>query len=225
MERLIHSVRFSRANRNAPDDAKLVPLCQPSLPFSSQTHSGEFSMNRPPTQVSAAGWKRQNHKGPGFFVAVKQKRQLCPGLRRTSRTSQALPLKSPRWDRNINRFPFHPRPKDAQYPKEHCSPSTTCNAVKLGFRTASPVNYYSCHGTLLHFGPQSHLLWVIATSFKICTTGASTQTHVQCFGGTRTYTYSSPARYFRRGPRISRPFERHPFSRQVHLIGELLHTP
>jgi hypothetical protein len=69
------------------------------------------------------------------------------------------------------------------------------------------------------------LIWVFATTTKICTRGRSTQDHSQGFvtdlyAGLLAMAWCLP---WRQG--IGSTLKRHPFSGLVHSAGELLHTP
>ncbi len=68
------------------------------------------------------------------------------------------------------------------------------------------------------------LIWIFATSTKICTRGRSTQVHTKGFVTTPTPAYSF-AHNQRKRQSIGNTLERHPFSGLVHSAGELLHTP
>ena len=69
------------------------------------------------------------------------------------------------------------------------------------------------------------LIWIFATTTKICTRGRFTQAHAKGFTTTPTPSYSSELRYLLWRLSIGTTLERHPFSGLVDSAGVLLHTP
>jgi len=75
------------------------------------------------------------------------------------------------------------------------------------------------------------LVWIFATTTKICTRGGSTRAHAQGFDAhrgdlpTRRRIVRTLLHVLRRRSGIGPTLERHPFSGLVDSAGELLHTP
>ena len=69
------------------------------------------------------------------------------------------------------------------------------------------------------------LIWIIATTTKICTRRRSTQAHARGFATTLTPSYSLQPQSCYNGRVSVVTLQRHPFSGLVHSAGELLHTP
>ena len=68
------------------------------------------------------------------------------------------------------------------------------------------------------------LIWIFATTTKICTRGRFTQAHAKGFTTTPTLPYSSELRCLLWRLSIGTTIERYPFSGLVDLAGVLLHT-
>ena len=68
------------------------------------------------------------------------------------------------------------------------------------------------------------LIWIFATTTKICTRVRCTQIHTTSFETNPSPSYSSLVNLQWRHS-ISHTLKRHPFSGLVHSAGELLHTP
>ena len=69
------------------------------------------------------------------------------------------------------------------------------------------------------------VIWIFATTTKICTRGRFTQAHTKRFTTTLRHSYSSELCYLLWQLSIGTTFESHPFSGQVDSPGVLLHTP
>ena len=69
------------------------------------------------------------------------------------------------------------------------------------------------------------LIWIFATTTKICTRDRFTQAHAKGFTTTPTPPYSSELRYLIWRLSIDTTLESHLFSGLVDLAGALLHTP
>ena len=153
---------------------------------------------------------------PGSADAVKKKRELFPGLRHVSEFV-CVTTQYPRPGSGIlTRFPFDMRahPKKPRFQTEF--------SYLLGSTNPCPI--------AVHMEPFSTsvfkvLIWIFATTTKICTRGRFTPAHATGFYTTSTPSYSLQLQHLPWWSSIGDSLQRHPFSGLVHSAGELLHTP
>ena len=151
---------------------------------------------------------------------VNKKRELFPGLLPTYPSSVALLqiwTKSPEYPRScsgiLTQFPFNKWPMIGHFEKEF--------AYLLGSTNPCP--------TAVHIDPFSTsvfkvLIWIFATTTKICTRSHFTQAHARDFTTTPTPPYSSELRYLLWRLSIDTTLESHLFSELADSAGVLLHT-
>ena len=141
----------------------------------------------------------------------------CRRLRVQLRYRKSGP-KGPEYPRSgsgiLTRFPFDKRPMIGHFETEF--------PYLLGSTNPCP--------TAVHMEPFSTsvfkvLIWIFATTTKICTRGRFTQAHAKGFTTTPTPSYSSELRYLLWRLSIGTRLERLPFSGLVDSAGVLLHTP
>ena len=121
----------------------------------------------------------------------------------------------------LNRFPFDRRaePKNSHFETDF--------SYLLGSTHPRPI---AVHGEPFSTSVFKVLVWIFATTTKICTRGGSIQAHAQDFcahrGGPPTRRrVASGLHVLRRRSGIGPTLQRHPFSGLVDSAGELLHTP
>jgi hypothetical protein len=103
-------------------------------------------------------------------------------------------------------------------------PNITCRstiAYHLGSTNPCPsADYMEPFSTLVF----KFLVWIFATTTKICSRGHFNWIHTQILFATSTTAYSLMHRIYINGKlwSIGRSLQRHPFSRLIHSAGELL---
>jgi len=149
---IILSPRFSRAICSAPDTPDIEVLCCCPSPI--------------------AGWSNSR-----VWNHIKKKRNLSLGLQLASRSSFVLPqieLSGPQC-RNINLLPFHVSVN-----------GIPCGIITLFLKLLRHLGLTNPCPNAVHMEPFSTsvfkvLIWIFATTTKICTNGSSVQDHSQRF--------------------------------------------
>ena len=147
---------------------------------------------------------------------LKRKENSSQGSLPTSPSSVTLPYKYPHPGSGIlTWFPFDRR-------REEIAHFKTEFPYLLGSTNPCP--------TAVHMEPFSTsvfkvLIWIFATTTKICTRGCFTRTHVLRLRHNLHALLLVRASHLPWRSSIGNTLERHPFSGLVHSAGELLHTP